>query len=419
MRRNIEICFALFVLMLAGCGDSGSVVASPGLTGAAGFTPEISHGPVETVVFVAPPVKSVAGTPIPGPLQIECRDSLGQLLDTKVTITMGNNPVGGTLSGTTTRATANGVATFDNLVIDLPGPGYRLVATADSGASVVSAPFDVTPAGIVVLDLFNNRVVKFDDITGTGWATLDLPARSTRAMRDGLGRLFISAHDGLVRRVDDIGGTNLSTYALPGGGPLPSGLGLDAQNRLYIVEVNRGLVLRIDDLSGSNLATLGSLGSGIREFDEPDDLLIDSQGRIYVSDELNSRVVRFDDITGANWVSLGTSGTGVHQFRGPGGLALDDFGRIYVCDRTNHRIVRFDDMSGANWVSFGTQGSGIGQFEFPSGIDVGSSGQIYVADTRNHRIVRFDDMTGANWTTFGTSGSGTGEFDFPRDIIAP
>ena len=48
----------------------------------------------------------------------------------QVTIAIGANPGGGTLSGTTTATVSGGVATFSNLSINQPGTGYTLVATS-------------------------------------------------------------------------------------------------------------------------------------------------------------------------------------------------------------------------------------------------------------------------------------------------
>jgi hypothetical protein len=45
-------------------------------------------------------------------------------------IAIGANPVGGTLSGTTTVAAVAGTATFANLSIDKAGAGYTLAATS-------------------------------------------------------------------------------------------------------------------------------------------------------------------------------------------------------------------------------------------------------------------------------------------------
>jgi hypothetical protein len=62
-----------------------------------------------------------------------------------ITLSLGANPSGGTLSGTLTLTVVNGVATFSDLSIDLVGDGYTLHATA--GAALQdseSDPLNVT-----------------------------------------------------------------------------------------------------------------------------------------------------------------------------------------------------------------------------------------------------------------------------------
>jgi hypothetical protein len=63
-----------------------------------------------------------------------------------VTLSLGNNPGNGTLSGTTTLNFVNGTATFTNLSINNPGMGYTLQAAGGGFAAAVSNAFDVSTA---------------------------------------------------------------------------------------------------------------------------------------------------------------------------------------------------------------------------------------------------------------------------------
>lgn len=116
--------------------------------------------------FEVQPVGTVAGDPIGkkpvdrGGVQVAVVDGAGRVLPLSgvpVTVTIGNNPGGGSLSGTTTRTTAAGVAVFDDLKIDKAGFGYTLVAQAPVVAGGVptvltesSASFDIVPADTAV-----------------------------------------------------------------------------------------------------------------------------------------------------------------------------------------------------------------------------------------------------------------------------
>src|SRR5207244_5568424 len=60
-------------------------------------------------------------------------------------ITLGNNPGGATLSGTTSVAAVSGVGTFFDLSLNKTGTGYTLRTSASGFASVASTAFDITP----------------------------------------------------------------------------------------------------------------------------------------------------------------------------------------------------------------------------------------------------------------------------------
>ena len=79
---------------------------------------------------------------------MEIVDQFGNVLSADntdtVTILIGNNPSGGTLSGTLTLTVSNGRAEFDDLSIDLAGDGYTLHAMTDGLTGADSDPFNVT-----------------------------------------------------------------------------------------------------------------------------------------------------------------------------------------------------------------------------------------------------------------------------------
>src|SRR5207237_3128453 len=75
---------------------------------------------------------TVAGGAISPAVQLSALDPAGNLVPTftgNVTVALGNNPGGSTLSGTTTVAAVGGVVTFSDLTLDKAAPGYWLTAT--------------------------------------------------------------------------------------------------------------------------------------------------------------------------------------------------------------------------------------------------------------------------------------------------
>jgi hypothetical protein len=100
------------------------------------------------ISFVQQPTQTVAGVAITPAVTVQLIDATGAVVPgALVTIAIGNNPGGGTLSGTTTAMTgATGIATFPNLSISMGGTGYTLLASSATGAGgTASNSFNVVP----------------------------------------------------------------------------------------------------------------------------------------------------------------------------------------------------------------------------------------------------------------------------------
>jgi hypothetical protein len=86
------------------------------------------------------------------PLMVALADASGDPLNpadssasgTPVTISIQANPASGTLSGTTTMSTSNGVADFGNLQINNAGVGYELAANASGFTAATSNNFTIS-----------------------------------------------------------------------------------------------------------------------------------------------------------------------------------------------------------------------------------------------------------------------------------
>ena len=118
------------------------------LLNAGGGAPPTSHGTPVQLVFANAPRGARAGLPI-GPVRVSVADSAGQPVagvDTAmVTVALASNPGGATLSGNASAHPVRGVATFSDLRLDKPGPGYKLQATTDGLQPVTSDTFTVAP----------------------------------------------------------------------------------------------------------------------------------------------------------------------------------------------------------------------------------------------------------------------------------
>jgi hypothetical protein len=134
--------FKDLTVSLAGTGYT-LTAASGGLTSATStaFDQTQTH-----LVFIQQPTNGNINTAISPPVTVEAEDQNDNPISgVSITMAISNNPGGATLSGGGAQTTdANGIATFSNLMLDKPGLGYTLVATAAAPfqSSVISQAFD-------------------------------------------------------------------------------------------------------------------------------------------------------------------------------------------------------------------------------------------------------------------------------------
>src|SRR5207302_11501415 len=165
---------------------TGYTLSATGAGSATSTAFNITAGTATQLVFSAQPSTEIAGAAITPAVQVTALDASNNTatgFTGNVTVAIGTNAGGGTLSGTTTVAASAGVATFANLSIDKAGTGYTLTATG--AGSATSTAFNITPgtatqlaftvqpvnttAGtiitpavrVTVQDAFGNRVTSF------------------------------------------------------------------------------------------------------------------------------------------------------------------------------------------------------------------------------------------------------------------
>lgn len=160
--------------------------SSTGLTGAVSSAFDITPGAPAALAFTSQPSSTTAGASL-GSVSVAIRDAAGNLVTSAsntIALALGANPGGGRLSGTTSAAAVNGMATFSNLSIDRVGTGYTLRATSGTLASATSAAFNITPGAAASL------AFRAAPASGTAGATL----RSVQVeLRDSLGNVTSEA----------------------------------------------------------------------------------------------------------------------------------------------------------------------------------------------------------------------------------
>ncbi len=117
-----------------------------GLSGATSRPFNVSYDPA-TLAFAVQPSSTAEEKTIDPAIQVVVLDVEGNTVEsasTRVTLALGTNPSGASLTGKVTEVVVNGVATFSDLSIDTPGTGYTFSASANGLSSATSEAFTVT-----------------------------------------------------------------------------------------------------------------------------------------------------------------------------------------------------------------------------------------------------------------------------------
>jgi adhesin/invasin len=127
--------------------DNNTLEAAHATAGNVNFTASAAAGPAAALAFTVQPSATLAGQVITPAIQVAVRDAFGNLVTTasnSITLSLSTDPNGGTnLSGTLTKAAVGGIATFDDLSLDLSGVGFELEASSGGLPPATSAPFDI------------------------------------------------------------------------------------------------------------------------------------------------------------------------------------------------------------------------------------------------------------------------------------
>ena len=107
------------------------------------------------------------------------------------------------------------------------------------------------------------------------------------------------------------------------------------------------------DQSGKTLLVWGSKGDAPGQFKYPSGIAVDDQGKVYVVDGGNGRIQIFDQ-TGKFVRMFGSKGSDPKQFSDPSGIVVAK-GLVYVADTGNARVQVFSsDGIFLNQVTFKT-----------------------------------------------------------------
>src|SRR5207245_1690786 len=118
---------------------------APGLIGATSSNVVVNPAAPASLAFVQPPSDALAGVAISPAVTVRAQDSLGNNVP-GVSVNMSLSTGNGSLSGTTTRSTdTNGLATFNDLNVNLVGT-KKLTASSGALSTGEISAFTISPA---------------------------------------------------------------------------------------------------------------------------------------------------------------------------------------------------------------------------------------------------------------------------------
>src|SRR5204862_3047952 len=219
----------------------------------------ITAGTATLLAFTVQPVNTTAGTIITPAVRVTVEDAFGNRVTSfpsgrpTITAAIGNNPGGGTLSGTTSRLTGTGasagIATFNDLSIDKAGEGYTLTASAPGPVTGMSAAFNITAGTATQL------VVSVQPSTTTA-ATAITPAVEVTAQDAGG-----NTASGFTGNITVAIGTNPSTGTLSGTKTVAAVAGVATFSGLSIDKAGTGYTLTATG-AGSTTSTVFNITAG-------------------------------------------------------------------------------------------------------------------------------------------------------------
>ena len=209
-------------------------------------------------------------------------------------------------------------------------------------------------------------------------------------------------------------GEKISSFATEGSGKLASGVTVDLDDNIYVVDNDNNRIQKFT-FEGKFLAAVGSKGSSLLEFDSPVGICFNrTNRRLYVCDRLNHRVQAIPtSLTLVRSFQIGEKGNKEGQFQNPICAALDSNNNLYVTDFGNNRVQVFTG-DGEFVRSFSHKADGK-TLDGPFAIAIGTGNIVYVSEWEKHCVSVFTSQ-GDYITSFGMEGNKKGHFNKIRGL---
>ncbi len=329
------------------------------------------------------------------------------------------------------------------LALQTHAPGSDVEAPADGFGSLAGIATDPSSHQLYVADSGSNRIEGFSasgEFEGTGgWGVVasgpgNVPTNEHQELTiDATGGTYALSYEGepssavafdataaevqaALEAIAQLGPGNVSVSG-SAGGPYdiefegskadtdvselsadPTNLTGGAQSATVATTAQGADAPEICLIATGNICKAGVPGSGVGQFNGPQDVTVNASGDFFVADTNNNRIAAFK-ANGGPLPTFGTEGlidgtaaqpgsedeTPAPGFSSPCGLAIDDSnGNLFVADQNNNRIWIFDSTGAFKGKIADSSLSG------PCGIAFDSSGDLYVRNANNGKVLRFN-----------------------------
>jgi sugar lactone lactonase YvrE len=196
----------------------------------------------------------------------------------------------------------------------------------------------------------------------------------------------------------------------------PTGMSFDLDGNLCVADTHyfRMLVYTPEGKLLEERTIGGESGSEPGKFNFVTDVAQDTSGNYYISEYGEfDRVQKFT--RDGKWLmQWGRHGSEPGEFVRPQSMMFADDGLLWVADACNHRVQVFNvagtEAKLVKW--WGRQGTALGELNYPYGLQLDGRGHVYLCEYGNHRVQKFTlggDLVG--W--WGSNGRRPGELCQP------
>lgn len=198
-------------------------------------------------------------------------------------------------------------------------------------------------------------------------------------------------------RIFDPDGTPLATWGEAGGDPgqfrfslfqdlgAAGDLAVGPDGSIYVADTFNNRIQKLAT-DGTFLLAWGDGGSEPGHIFEPSGIGVDAEGRVYVAEASGVQVFDGHGQFLDSWDGVQADGAPLIQ---AADVAIDSVGVAWVTDRSLHRVVSVN-ADGTVRGAFGSIGKNTGELQNPLGVTVDATGNVYVAETGGDQVQIFD-----------------------------